>query len=138
MFKGQVELLKVSHVGRAAKRITEATGRDAHDPPARWNTAKKGIFGNEGAGWLSCEAVIVDEVSMVDLFLMRSLLRAIAPGTRLIFVGDADQLPSVGAGNVLGDMIESGVLPLAKLTTIYRQAQESMIVMNAHCINWKR
>ena len=134
MFKGQVELC--APTGRAAKRITEATGRDARTiHRALEYSGEEGKFlRNEGRP-LSCEAVIVDEVSMVDLFLMRSLLRAIAPGTRLIFVGDADQLPSVGAGNVLGDMIESGVLPLAKLTTIYRQAQESMIVMNAHRIN---
>lgn len=72
---------------------------------------------------------------MVDLMLMRSLLRAIEPGTRLILVGDADQLPSVGAGNVLGDILASGVLPCARLTDIYRQSEQSRIVTNAHRIN---
>ena len=134
MFKGRVELC--APTGRAAKRITEATGRDARTIHRMLEySGEEGKFQRNEEKPLACDAVIVDEVSMVDLFLMRSLLRAIAPGTRLVFVGDADQLPSVGAGNVLGDMIASGVLPVRQLTTIYRQAQESMIVMNAHRIN---
>ena len=81
------------------------------------------------------DAVIVDEMSMVDLQLMRSLLKAIPAGTRLIMVGDADQLPSVGAGNVLRDIIESRVIPVARLTEVFRQAAQSHIVVNAHRIN---
>jgi exodeoxyribonuclease V alpha subunit len=79
--------------------------------------------------------LIVDEMSMVDVFLMRSLLRALSPGTRLILVGDADQLPSVGAGHVLGDILSSDALPFVRLTEIYRQDAASMIVVNAHRIN---
>ena len=79
--------------------------------------------------------MIVDETSMVDLMLMRSLLRAIEPGTRLLLVGDADQLPSVGAGNVLGDILQSGAVPAVRLTDIFRQGETSRIVVNAHRIN---
>ena len=84
---------------------------------------------------LDANAVIVDEMSMVDLFLMRSLLRALRPGTRLVLVGDADQLPSVGAGNVLRDLIDAAVVRVVRLTEIFRQAEKSMIVVNAHRIN---
>ena len=81
------------------------------------------------------DVIIIDEVSMVDILLMYSLLRAIKPGTRVILVGDSDQLPSVGAGNVLKDMIESNVINVVRLNEIFRQARESMIVVNAHKIN---
>lgn len=81
------------------------------------------------------DCLIVDECSMVDLMLMRGLLRALEPGTRLILVGDADQLPSVGAGNVLGDILQSGVIPSVRLTDIFRQEGESRIVVNAHRVN---
>ena len=84
---------------------------------------------------INADVVILDEVSMVDILLMYSLLRAIKPGTRVILVGDSDQLPSVGAGNVLKDIIDSDVINVVKLNEIFRQAQESMIVVNAHKIN---
>ncbi len=131
---GAVELC--APTGRAAKRMSEATGC-----PAR--TLHRLLeYGGEGQGFardadnpLDADVVIVDEMSMVDIFLMRSLLRALRPGARLILVGDADQLPSVGAGNVLRDLIDSRVVPVVRLTEIFRQAQESMIVVNAHRIN---
>ena len=84
---------------------------------------------------INADVIIIDEVSMVDVLLMYSLLRAIKPGTRLILVGDSDQLPSVGAGNVLKDMIDSNVINVVRLNEIFRQARESMIVVNAHKIN---
>lgn len=130
------EVLLTAPTGRAAKRMSEAT-----ECPAK--TIHRLLeFGGEESSFardednpLKAEMVIVDEMSMVDIFLMQSLLKAIKPGTRLVMVGDADQLPSVGAGNVLGDLIESGVLPVVRLTEIFRQAGESMIVQNAHRIN---
>ena len=122
--------------GRAAKRMSEATGREARTIHRllEYNGEEQG-FQRNADNPLDARAVIVDEVSMVDLFLMRSLLRALKPGTRLVLVGDIDQLPSVGAGNVLRDVIDSGVVRVVRLTQIFRQAQESMIVMNAHRIN---
>ena len=84
---------------------------------------------------LETDAIIVDEMSMVDISIMNSLLKAVAVGTRLILVGDTDQLPSVGAGNVLKDIIASGCFPVVRLEKIFRQAAESEIVINAHKIN---
>ena len=84
---------------------------------------------------LDCDILIVDEMSMVDILLMDSLLAAMSAGTRIVMVGDSDQLPSVGAGNVLKDIIESDSISCIKLTEIFRQARESMIVVNAHRIN---
>ena len=131
---GSVELC--APTGRAAKRMSEATGC-----PAR--TIHRLLeYSGEGQGFqrnednpLDADVVIVDEMSMVDIFLMRSLLCALRPGTRLILVGDADQLPSVGAGNVLRDMIAAEVVRVVRLTEIFRQAGESQIVLNAHRIN---
>ena len=131
---GRVELC--APTGRAAKRMSEATGC-----PAR--TLHRLLeYGGEGQGFardednpLEADVVIVDEMSMVDIFLMRSLLKALRPGTRLILVGDADQLPSVGAGNVLRDLIAADVVRVVRLTEIFRQAGQSMIVVNAHRIN---
>ena len=131
---GKVELC--APTGRAAKRMSEATGCTAR-------TIHRLLeYGGEGQGFardednpLDADVVIADEMSMVDIFLMRSLLRALRPGTRLVLVGDADQLPSVGAGNVLRDLIEADVVRVVRLTEIFRQAQESMIVVNAHRIN---
>ncbi|TYQ15009.1 UNVERIFIED_CONTAM: ATP-dependent DNA helicase (RecD/TraA family) [Acetivibrio alkalicellulosi] len=126
--------------GRAAKRMTEATG---HEAKTIHRLLEIGYAGNEDelvfmkteANPIEADAVIIDEVSMVDILLMNHLLKAIACGTRLILVGDVDQLPSVGAGNVLWDIIKSGVISTVKLTEVFRQAQESMIVVNAHKIN---
>ena len=124
--------------GRAAKRMTEATGQEAktiHRMLEYAGDEESGGFARNQEKPLEADCVIVDEMSMVDLMLMRSLLRAIEPGTRLILVGDADQLPSVGAGNVLGDILESGVVPQVRLTEIFRQNETSRIVLNAHRIN---
>ena len=122
--------------GRAAKRMSEASGRPARTLHRLLEYSGEGLgFARNGDNPLDADAVIVDEMSMVDIFLMRALLEALRPGTRLIMVGDADQLPSVGAGNVLRDMIAAGTVPVARLTEIFRQAGESQIVVNAHRIN---
>ena len=121
--------------GRAAKRLSEATGFTATTLHRllRYQPATGFEFNEEKK--LSADVMVVDEVSMLDCGLCLSLLRALPLTCRLVFVGDENQLPSVGAGNVLGDMIESGVIPAVRLTHIYRQARESMIVVNAHRIN---
>lgn len=125
--------------GRAAKRITEATGREALTLHRllEYSFQEGEGFGfqrNEGNP-VKADVVIVDEASMVDLLLMFHLLKALPEGCRLIAVGDVDQLPSVGAGNVLRDIIASGAVPCRRLQNIFRQARESMIVVNAHRVN---
>ena len=122
--------------GRAAKRMSEATGRPARTIHRLLEYAgdSRALRRNEQDP-LDCAAVVVDEMSMVDIFLFRALLRALRPGTRLVMVGDKDQLPSVGAGNVLKDILESGAVPSVTLTEVFRQAASSMIVRNAHLIN---
>lgn len=126
--------------GRAAKRMTEISGLEAKTIH-RLLECKPGDdkspydFAKNEANPLDCDVLIVDEVSMVDIMLMEALLRAFPTGARLILVGDVDQLPSVGAGNVLRDIIESDSFVCIKLTEIFRQARESMIVVNAHKIN---
>ena len=124
--------------GRAAKRLSEATGGEAktlHRLLEYGGGDDEGVFARGADNPLEVDALIVDEMSMVDIFLMQSLLLALKPGARLIMVGDADQLPSVGAGNVLRDVIASLAVPTVRLTEIFRQAQESTIVVNAHRIN---
>lgn len=131
--------------GRAAKRMTEATKHEARTihrllelsgGVGEKETSMSGMhFERNEDNPLDGDVVIIDEMSMVDIHLMHSLLRAVTVGTRLIFVGDVNQLPSVGPGNVLRDMIESGAFPMVKLTRIFRQAAESDIVMNAHRIH---
>ena len=122
--------------GRAAKRMTEATGTEACTIHRLLEYGgDEGVFSRNEDNPIEADCVIADETSMIDLPLMRALLRAIEPGTRLILVGDADQLPSVGAGNVLGDILESGEVPSIRLTEIYRQSGKSRIVLNAHLIN---
>ena len=96
---------------------------------------EEGDFARGQDNPLEMDTLIIDEMSMVDIFLMRSVLRALVPGTRLIMVGDSDQLPSVGAGNVLRDILDSGAVPAVELTEIFRQDEKSMIVYNAHRIN---
>ena len=130
-------VLLAAPTGRAAKRLSETTGHEAKtihrllevDPSAGFR------FKRDRANPLEADIIIVDEVSMIDLILMNNLLKAVRPGTHLLFVGDADQLPSVGAGNVLRDMISAGVIPTVQLTVIFRQAQDSTIIQNAHRIN---
>ena len=130
------EVLLTAPTGRAAKRMSEATGCPAKTIHRLLEfSGEEGFFARDEDNPLKADMVIIDEMSMVDIFLMQSLLRALRPGTRLVMVGDADQLPSVGAGNVLGDLIDSGILPVVRLTEIFRQAGESMIVRNAHRIN---
>ena len=122
--------------GRAAKRMGEATGRDASTIHRLLEYSYgEGGFGRNAENTLLADVVIVDEMSMVDVPLMVALLRALAPGTRLIMVGDSDQLPSVGPGNVLRDMVDSGQIPVVRLTEIFRQSGRSAIVTNAHRIN---
>jgi exodeoxyribonuclease V alpha subunit len=126
--------------GRAAKRITETSGHYAstiHRLLEYFYSegTDEMQFGKTADDPLEYDVVVVDEASMIDLMLMQGLTEAIRPGTRLIMVGDSDQLPSVGAGNVLLDIIESGFVQTAKLTEIFRQAEESRIVVNAHRIN---
>ena len=122
--------------GRAAKRMTETTGMESKTIHRLLEYGgEEGAFARDAEHPLECSCLIVDEASMIDVMLMRSLLRAVEPGTRLIIVGDSDQLPSVGPGNVLGDILRSGVVPSVRLTDIFRQADTSRIVINAHRIN---
>ncbi len=129
-------VLLAAPTGRAAKRMSEATGQEASTLHRLLEYGgEEGSFTRDEENPLDCTCVIVDEMSMVDVFLMRAFLRALRPGTRLILVGDADQLPSVGAGNVLGDILRSGAVPSVRLSEIFRQDETSLIVRNAHAIN---
>ncbi|MGN0373613.1 MAG: AAA family ATPase [Enterocloster sp.] len=155
-----MEILLAAPTGRAAKRMTEATGYEARTIHRMLELVPSGIPGNDGASLpgatragaaaagtagmhfdrneenpLDADVIIIDEMSMVDISLMHSLLRAVNVGTRLILVGDVDQLPSVGPGNVLRDIIGSGCFNVVKLTRIFRQAAQSDIIVNAHKIN---
>ena len=124
--------------GRAAKRLSQSTGADAktiHRLLGYEMRGDKMAFKYNRNNKLPCDVVIVDEMSMVDVSVMYSLLSALEDGTRLVLVGDKDQLPSVGAGNVLADIIHSGVIEIRYLTHIYRQSEDSLIVSNAHLIN---
>ena len=124
--------------GRAAKRLAQSTGSDAktiHRLLGYELHGDKMAFKYNRYNTLPCDVIIVDEMSMVDVSLMYSLLQALESGVRLILVGDKDQLPSVGAGNVLADVIRSGVIEIRYLTHIYRQSNDSLIVSNAHLIN---
>ena len=126
--------------GRAAKRMSELTGKDAatvHRLLGAKFDEEGGsvIFSKNESDRLDCDAVILDESSMVDILLMDALLKALPPDARLIMVGDADQLPSVGPGNVFSALIRSEVIPLVRLTEIFRQKEGSRIVRNAHLIN---
>ena len=135
----RLRTLLCAPTGRAAKRMSEVCGRDAATIHRMLGTTMgedgKPVFTHNEDNPLGCDAVIVDETSMVDIQLFSSLLRALPDGCRLILVGDADQLPSVGAGNVFGDIIRSGAVCTVRLTEIFRQAQESKIVRAAHRIN---
>ncbi len=129
--------------GRAAKRIEQSTGREAktihrlleYGAGTDEEFLSEARFIRNEDNPLEAEAVIMDEASMVDIFLMRALLRALSPGTRLVIVGDADQLPSVGPGNVLRDITKSGAFAVTKLTHFYRQKEGGGIVENAHRVN---
>lgn len=124
--------------GRAAKRIAELTGREAKTLhrllEVQWDVDDMPVFARNEKNPLDADAVVVDELSMVDSLLFESLLRALKSGCRLIMVGDADQLPAVGAGSVLHDLLETDKIPQVQLTEVFRQALESHIVSNAHRI----
>jgi len=122
--------------GRAAKRMFEGTGRPTETIHRllEFSPATMGFTRNEQNA-LQLDILIVDEASMIDVFLMHSLLRALPDHAHLVLLGDVDQLPSVGAGNVLNDLIDSGVVAVTKLIKIFRQAQDSMIIVNAHKVN---
>ena len=140
----EMEILLAAPTGRAAKRMTEATGYEARTihrlleltgvPSDDKDTSGMHFERNE-ENPLDADAIIIDEMSMVDIYLMHALLRAVNPGTRLILVGDTNQLPSVGPGNVLRDLIASKAFNVLQLTRIFRQAAESDIIVNAHKIN---
>ncbi len=129
-------VLLAAPTGRAAKRLSEATGRDARTIHRllEYNPRKGGFQRNE-ENPLAADALIVDEASMIDTVLMHQLLKAVPLTAAFILVGDVNQLPSVGAGNVLGDVIESGAVPVVRLNRIFRQASRSQIIVNAHKIN---
>ena len=136
LLSDESQVVLCAPTGRAAKRMSEATGYESRTIHRLLEyTGEEGRFARNPENPIEADCVIVDEMSMVDLMLMRSLLRALEPGTRLILVGDADQLPSVGAGNVLGDILSSGIIPAVCLTDIYRQSETSRIVVNAHRVN---
>lgn len=143
-----LEVALAAPTGRAAKRMTEATGREAKtvhrllevdfgdgDKSSKRDDSAPLVFKRGENNYLDEDAIIIDEASMLDTVLTASLLKAIRPGARIVFIGDADQLPSVGAGNVLCDILDSGALPSVRLSKIFRQAEESLIVTNAHAIN---
>ena len=135
-----MSVLLAAPTGRAAKRMQEATGKEAKTLHrllefGYGDSDEEMFFQKNEDSPLECDAIIVDEVSMIDIILMNNLLKAVAGGTRLVLVGDMDQLPSVGPGNVLRDIIESGSVPIVRLNEIFRQAEESLIVVNAHRIN---
>lgn len=125
--------------GRAAKRMTETTGIDAKTIhrmlEMTFENETEPKFARDEENPLDYDVIIIDETSMVDIFLLQSLLRATDTGTKLIFIGDSDQLPSVGAGNVLRDIIASNMFTTVRLDTIFRQSSESLIILNAHKIN---
>lgn len=144
-FEGEgAELRLAAPTGRAAKRMTETTGYEAqtihrllelNGMPEEERDGHSAKFERNTQNPLEADVIIIDEMSMVDIHLMHSLLLAVTTGTRLILVGDENQLPSVGPGNVLRDIIRSGRFPVVELTKIFRQASESDIVVNAHKIN---
>ncbi len=133
------EISLAAPTGRAAKRMSEATSHEAKTIhrllEMDFSDENGSKFLRDENNTLDADVVIIDEASMIDVPLMEALLKAIKNGSRLIIIGDSDQLPSVGAGNVLGDIIESGVFPVIRLTDIFRQSEQSLIITNAHRIN---
>ncbi len=135
-----LDVALLAPTGRAAKRLSEVTDCDAQTIHRALGMSYNEMTGQvafkkNGSDPLETDAVIVDEMSMVDLELMQALLEALRPGCRLVLVGDPDQLPSVGAGNVLGDLLRSTVVPTVSLTQVFRQAEQSAIIRNAHAVN---
>ena len=136
--KAGLRVLLAAPTGRAAKRMSEATGMEAKTIHRLLEYNPQDGYKRNDENPLEGDALIVDECSMIDILLMNNLLKAVPVGMRLVFVGDIDQLPSVGAGNVLRDIIDSQRIPVVRLVCIFRQAQKSRIVMNAHAINQGR
>ncbi len=132
---GRKRYALASPTGRAAKRMSEATGRPASTIHRLLGFSPGEGFKYNSSNPLPVDMLVVDEASMLDLLLMNTLLKALKPGTHLLLVGDVDQLPSVGAGDVLRDIIQSGLAPVTRLTVIFRQAADSLIITNAHRIN---
>ena len=135
-----LDVALLAPTGRAAKRLGEVTDCDAQTIHRALGMSYNEMTGQvafkkNGSDPLEAHAVIVDEMSMVDLELMQALLESLRPGCRLVLVGDPDQLPSVGAGNVLGDLLRSTVVPTVSLTQVFRQAEQSAIIRNAHAVN---
>ena len=138
-----LDIFLAAPTGRAAKRMTEATGFEARtihrmlelNSALSDEDSRKVSFERNEGNPLEADVIIIDEMSMVDIQLFQSLLKAVTPGTRLVLVGDVNQLPSVGAGQVLRDLIDSGCFPMVELKKIFRQAEKSDIVVNAHRIN---
>ena len=133
-----LEIALAAPTGRAAKRMSELTGCEAKTIhrllEVEWDENDRQKFARNEKNPLSCDVLIIDEMSMVDVLLFEAVLRALRLGCRLIMVGDADQLPSVGAGNVLADVLEAGCVPAIRLSKVFRQAMESLIISNAHRI----
>ena len=131
-------VLLAAPTGRAAKRMSELTGEEAKTIhrmlQVEWDEQDRPVFNRNERNPLECECLVIDEMSMVDAYVFESVLRALPLGCRLILVGDSDQLPSVGAGNVLGDLISSALFPTVQLKEIFRQSMESLIVTSAHRI----
>ena len=136
--KAGLRVLLAAPTGRAAKRMSEATGMEAKTIHRLLEYNPQDGYKRNDENPLEGDALIVDECSMIDILLMNNLLKAVPVGMRLVLVGDIDQLPSVGAGNVLRDVIDSQRIPVVRLVRIFRQAQKSRIVMNAHAINQGR
>lgn len=139
LFEGRnLEIELAAPTGRAAKRMTELTGREAKTIhrllEVEWGEGDKRQFARNQKNPLSCDVLIVDEASMIDALLFEDLLKALKLSARIILVGDSNQLPSIGAGNVLSDILSSGIFPSIKLEKVFRQANESMIIHNAHAI----
>ena len=134
--QAKLSILLAAPTGRAAKRLSESGGIEAKTIHRllKWDPIRKRFSLDEELP-LACDVLIVDEISMLDLPLAVSLFRAVAPGTTVVLVGDADQLPSVGPGNVLNDFITSGLIPVSRLTKIFRQGEGSRIIFNAHSVN---
>ncbi|MGN0520916.1 MAG: ATP-dependent RecD-like DNA helicase [Candidatus Fimenecus sp.] len=134
----ELDIALAAPTGRAAKRMTELTGREAKTIhrllEVEWDEHDRPVFKRNLRNPLECEVLVLDELSMVDISLFASVMQALPFGCRLIMVGDSDQLPPVGAGNVLADLIASGLLPVVELTEVFRQAMGSLIVTNAHRI----
>lgn len=133
--QNKLDIRLAAPTGRAAKRLSETTGMDASTIHRLLEYRPGDGFAKNDKNPLYTDLIVIDESSMIDIVMMSSLLKAVRSETKVVFVGDIDQLPSIGAGNVLRDMIESDELPVVKLTKVFRQAQQSLIVRNAHAIN---